>query len=61
MINFYVGKDAKSVNVHLKLSIRVGVNNNRVMQSNETGASGSLRIRQTAYKEAGKVKENNLL
>lgn len=48
MINFYVGKVAKSVNVHLKLSIRAGVNNNRVIQSNETRASRSLRIRQTA-------------
>jgi hypothetical protein len=33
MANFNVGKDAKTVNVHLKLSLRVGVKNNNKVNS----------------------------
>ena len=42
MANFNVGKDAKTVNVHLKLSLRAGVNNKSLKQSKGTGASGSF-------------------
>ena len=44
MANFNVGKDAKTVNVHLKLSLRAGVNNKSLKQSKGTGASGSFKI-----------------
>ena len=44
MANFHVGKDAKTVNVHLKLSLRVGVKNKNLKQSKGTGASGSFKI-----------------
>jgi histone H1/5 len=44
MANFNVGKDAKSVNAHLKLSLRAGVKNKSLKQSKGTGASGSFRI-----------------
>ncbi|XP_063419368.1 histone H1-delta-like [Mytilus trossulus] len=44
MANFNVGKDAKSVNAHLKLALRAGVKNNSLKQSKGTGASGSFRI-----------------
>jgi hypothetical protein len=40
MANFNVGKDAKTVNVHLKLSLRAGVKNKSLKQSKGTGASG---------------------
>ena len=43
MANFNVGKDAKTVNVHLKLSLRVGVKNKSLKQSKGTGASGHSR------------------
>jgi hypothetical protein len=33
MANFNVGKDAKTVNVHLKLSLRAGVKNKSLKQS----------------------------
>ena len=42
--NFNVGKDAKTVNVHLKLSLRAGVKNMSLKQSKGTGASGSFKI-----------------
>jgi hypothetical protein len=42
MANFNVGKDAKTVNVHLKLSLRAGVKNKSLKQSKGTGASGSF-------------------
>jgi hypothetical protein len=45
MANFNVGKDAKTVNVHLKLSLRAGVKNKRLKQSKGTGASGSFQRR----------------
>jgi hypothetical protein len=32
MANFNVGKDAKTVNVHLKLSLRAGVKNKSLKQ-----------------------------
>ncbi|CAC5402693.1 H1_5 [Mytilus coruscus] len=35
MANFNVGKDAKSVNAHLKLALRAGVKNNSLKQSKE--------------------------
>ena len=44
MANFNVGKDAKTVNVHLKLSLRAGVKNKRLKQSKGTDASGSFKI-----------------
>ena len=44
MANFNVGKDAKTVNVHLKLSLRAGVKNKSLTQSKGTGASGSFKI-----------------
>ena len=44
MANFNVGKDAKTVNVHLKLSLRAGVKNKSLKQSKGTGASGSFKI-----------------
>ena len=44
MANFNVGKDAKTVNVHFKLSLRAGVKNKSLKQSNGTGASGSFKI-----------------
>ena len=44
MANFNVGKDAKTVNVHLKLSLRSGVKNKSLKQSKGTGASGSFKI-----------------
>ena len=43
MANFNVGKDAKTVNVHLKLSLRAGVKNKSLKQSKGTGASGHSR------------------
>ena len=44
MANFNVGKDAKTVNVHFKLSLRAGVKNKSLKQSKGTGASGSFKI-----------------
>ena len=44
MANFNDGKDAKNVNVHLKLSLRAGVKNKCLKQSKGTGASGSFKI-----------------
>jgi histone H1/5 len=44
MANFNVGKDAKTVNVHLKLSLRAGVKIKSLKQSTGTGASGSFKI-----------------
>ena len=44
MANFNVGKDAKTVNVHLKLSLRACVKNKSLKQSKGTGASGSFKI-----------------
>ena len=44
MANFNVGKDAKTVNVHLKLSLIAGVKNKSLKQSKGTGASGSFNI-----------------
>jgi hypothetical protein len=49
MANFNVGKDAKSVNVHLKLSLRAGVKNKSLKQSKGTGASGSLLLVSEAW------------
>ena len=44
MANFNVGKDAKTVNIHLKLSLRAGVKNKSLKQSKGTGDSGSFKI-----------------
>ena len=44
MANFNVGKDAKTVTVHIKLSLRAGVKNKSLRQSKGTGASGSFKI-----------------
>ena len=44
MANFNVGKDAKTVNVHFKLSLRAGVKNKSLKQSKGSGASGSFKI-----------------
>jgi hypothetical protein len=41
MANFNVGKNAKTVNIHLKLSLRAGVKNKSLRQSKGTGASGA--------------------
>ena len=57
MANFSVGKDAKTVNVHLKLVLRAGVKNKSLKQSKGTGASGSFKIgevHKSARKKAGK-------
>jgi hypothetical protein len=43
-MNINVGKDAKTVNVHLKLSLRAGVKNKSLKQSKGTDASGSFKI-----------------
>ena len=43
MANFNVGKDAKTVNVHFKLSLRAGVKNKSLKQSKGSGASGHSR------------------
>ena len=63
MANFIVGKDAKTVNVHLKLALRAGVKNKSLKQSKGTGASGSFKIgevhkpaRKKAAKKAVKTK-----
>jgi hypothetical protein len=58
MANFNVGKDAKSVNAHLKLSLRAGVKNKSLKQSKGTGASGSFRIGEVkAAKKPAKAKK----
>jgi histone H1/5 len=58
MANFNVGKDAKSVNAHLKLSLRAGVKNKNLRQSKGTGASGSFRIGEVkAAKKPAKAKK----
>jgi histone H1/5 len=58
MANFNVGKDAKSVNAHLKLSLRAGVKNKSLKQSKGTGASGSFRIGDVeAAKKPAKAKK----
>ncbi|CAC5402695.1 H1_5 [Mytilus coruscus] len=59
MANFNVGKDAKSVNAHLKLALRAGVKNNSLKQSKGTGASGSFRIGEAkqAKKKPAKAKK----
>jgi histone H1/5 len=44
MANFNVGKDAKSVNAHLKLSLRAGVKNKSLKQSKGTGVLGLLLL-----------------
>ncbi|CAB5499871.1 hypothetical protein AZO1586I_565 [Bathymodiolus thermophilus thioautotrophic gill symbiont] len=44
MANFNVRKDAKTVNVHRKLSLRAGVKNKSLKRSKGTGASGSFKI-----------------
>jgi hypothetical protein len=54
--NFNVGNDVKTVNVHLKLSLRAGVKNKSLKQSKGTGASGSFKIG-----EVVKPKKNLLL
>jgi hypothetical protein len=61
MANFNVAKDAKTVNVHLKLSLRAGVKNKSLKQSKGTGASGSFKIGELVKptevnKNGGKVK-----
>jgi histone H1/5 len=61
MANFNVGKDAKSVNAHLKLSLRAGVKNKNLRQSKGTGASGSFRIGEVkAAKKPAKAKKGSL-
>ena len=60
MANFNVGKDAKTVNVHLKLSLRAGVKNKSLKQSKGTGASGSFKIGEVVKpkkKPAAKLKK----
>jgi histone H1/5 len=49
MANFNVGKDTKTVNVHLKLSLRAGVKNKSLRQSKGTGASGSFKIGEVPF------------
>ncbi|XP_063406326.1 histone H1-delta-like [Mytilus trossulus] len=62
MANFNVGKDAKSVNAHLKLALRAGVKNNSLKQSKGTGASGSFRIGEAKVVKKKPAKlETNLL
>ena len=48
LANFNVGADAKTVNTHLKLSLRSGVKNKSLKQSKGTGASGSFKIGEVA-------------
>ena len=40
MANYDVGKDEKTVNNHLKMSLRAGIKNGMLKQSKGTGASG---------------------
>ena len=44
MANFNVAKDAKTVNVHFKLSLRAGVKKKSLKQSKGTGAFESFKI-----------------
>jgi hypothetical protein len=44
MANFNVGKDAKSVNAHLKLSLRAGVKNKSLKQYNAYTTNDNLKI-----------------
>ena len=44
LANFNVGNDSKTVNTHLKLSLKSGVKNKSLKQSKGTGASGSFKI-----------------
>ena len=59
MANYNVGKDAKTVNNHLKLALRAGVKNKSLKQSKGTGASGSFRIGEAkpAAKKPAKAKK----
>ena len=61
MANFNVGKDAQTVNVHLKLSLRACVKNKSLKQSKGTGASGSFKIggsSQTQKEACSQTKES---
>ena len=42
MLNYDVGKDEKTVNNHLKMSLRAGIKNGKLNQSKGTGASGEF-------------------
>ena len=44
VVDCFKRKDAKTVNVHLKLSLRAGVKNKSLKQSKGTGTSGSFKI-----------------
>ncbi|CAC5402699.1 H1_5 [Mytilus coruscus] len=58
MANFNVGKDAKSVNAHLKLALRAGVKNNSLKQSRELEHPDLSELeRQNKLKKANKGKK----
>ena len=42
LLNYDVGKDEKTVNNHLKMSLRAGIKNGKLYQSKGTGASGEF-------------------
>lgn len=50
MKNFNVGKDEKTVNSHLKLSLRAAIKNGSLKQNKGSGASGSFSIGKKAEK-----------
>ena len=55
MANYNLGKDEKTVNQHLKMSLRAGLKNGALKQAKGTGASGSFRLGE-AKKQAAKKK-----
>jgi hypothetical protein len=50
MANFNVGKDPKTVNVHLKLSLRAGVKNKSLKQSKISVYDADADFREDTYK-----------
>ena len=61
MANFNVGKDTKTVNVHLKLSLRAGVKNKSLKQSKGTGCFRVIQDRkssQTQKEACSQTKES---
>ena len=51
MKKYNLGTTEKSINSHLKLALRAGVNNKTLKQSKGTGASGSFRIGEKSQNE----------
>jgi len=55
--NYNVGHDEKVINQHLKMSLRAGVKNGSLKPSKGTGASGSVRLGESAKKSPAKAKK----